>query len=92
MDIKIRKYSEQNIFDYLLTNKGSIDNIFDFLYKQNIDYDDFSSLPDILYDEYIRTTTTDYYSRYNINVVSNNNSFNVISSGFSIGFSIGFNA
>jgi len=71
------KYNEQNIFDYLLTNKGKIDDLISFLVEQNTDYDNFDVLSTKLYDNYISNDITNYYFRNkNSKVVSKNVNFN----------------
>jgi len=90
---KTNKFDDQNIFDYLLTNKGNITELFSFLGSQNINYDNFDSLPNIVYDTFNKTNVTDYYIGQRMHVASKNYEFDIHTGyGFSFGYTEGFNS
>lgn len=85
------KYNDQNILDFLLTYKGKIEDLFVFLQEQNINYEDFSILPNKIYSTYVKNIVTNYYINKRIYVTNKVDGFEVGVNSFSEGFNTGFN-
>jgi len=91
MKTNIRRLPEQSILDFLLTNTGSIDSMFEFLVEQGISYNEFDTLPSIINTNYIKNNTTDYYLKKGYKVVSFNPNFNLNVGDYNNDFNIDFN-
>lgn len=76
MKTNIRRLEGQSILDFLVTNTGSVNGLFDLLIEQGINYNEFDNLPSIIKTDYTKNNVTDYYLQKAHKVISYNPNFN----------------
>ena len=87
---KVRKYPDETVLDYCLNKKGDISSLFTILTNFKINYNDFDNLPQLVYDNVVKNTVTDYYKNNNHIVTSKLEDFEDYDAPFNYSFSLAF--